>query len=62
LRNDRALGNQKSDIKYPNNNNNVCSHWGLVSGSSYDFSGKKHSYLETVIKADVGMMEKCTVA
>jgi len=42
LRNDRALGNGKSDnnknnINNNNNNNNnnnkVCSHWALVSGS-----------------------------
>jgi len=35
LRNDRALGNRKSDNNNPNNNNNnnnVRSHWGPVSG------------------------------
>ena len=32
LRNDRALGNGKSDNN-KNNNNNVCSDWGPVSGS-----------------------------
>ena len=30
LRNDRALGNGKSDN---NNRNNVCGHWGPISGS-----------------------------
>jgi len=37
LRNDRALGNGKSDNnKNPNSNNkkNVCGHWGPVSLSS----------------------------
>jgi len=37
LRNDRALGNGKSD----NNKNNVRSHWGPVSGSKNPF--KKHT-------------------
>ena len=32
LRNDKALGNQKSDNN-KNNKNNVRSHWGPVSGS-----------------------------
>jgi len=33
LRNDRALGNRKSDNNKNNNYNNVRSHWGPVSGS-----------------------------
>jgi len=35
LRNDRALGNRKSDdSKIPKKKKNVRSHWGLVSGSN----------------------------
>jgi len=38
LRNDRALGDGKSDNKNPNNNknnkNNVRAHWGPISGSN----------------------------
>jgi len=34
LRNDRALGNRKSDNNNnPNDNNNVRRNWGAVSGS-----------------------------
>jgi len=46
LRNDRALGNGKSDSnKNNNNNNNVLGHLGPVSGSNNNLIVASQSYV-----------------
>jgi len=60
LRNDKALGNQKSENNNPDskhkNKNNVRGHWGhsaIISKSLFRYTGPKTS--ETAIQTTVGL-------
>jgi len=48
-RNDRALGNGKSDNNNNNNNNNVGSAWGPVSGSNKN-TRNNHLYSHSMVE------------